>query len=254
MVPGRAVVSGSDLLVLVVVVFLTSAVSVVTGSTSLITVPAMLALGIDAHTAVATNMAALTFMSVGAMLPSAGRGVIVRQRLLAAVLLTAAGSILGALALIALPADDIQRALAIVMLGVLAFVAFDPSARDAERREPSAASVAIGYAATFLLAIYGGFFSGGYVTMLTVAFVACLGMTFLQAVATTKVLNVVSSGIATTLFAWRGLVDWPLALGLGVAMFVGAILGSRAALRLSPIWLRRIFVAVALGLAMRLLL
>ena len=253
MVPARAVVSGSELIMLVVIFFLTSAVGVVTGSTSLITVPAMLALGIDAHAAVATNMAALTFMSVGAVLPFAGRGVIVRRRLLPAVLLTAAGSILGALALVALPADDIRYALAIVVLGVLAFVAFDSSARDAEPRGTSAGSVAIGYAVTFLLAIYGGFFSGGYVTMLTVAFVACLGMTFLQAVATTKVLNVVSSGIATGLFTWRGLVDWPLALGLGIAMFVGGILGSRAALWLSPVWLRRIFVTVALVLAIRLL-
>jgi len=44
----------------------TSVISVVTGSTSLITVPVMIALGIEAHVAVATNMLALTFMSVGA--------------------------------------------------------------------------------------------------------------------------------------------------------------------------------------------
>lgn len=55
--------------------------------------------------------------------------------------------------------------------------------------------VVAGYAATFLLAIYGGFFSGGYVTMLTAAFVVFFEMTFLQAVATTKVINVFSAGV-----------------------------------------------------------
>ena len=53
--------------------------------------------------------------------------------------------------------------------------------------EAPASNVAViaGYAATFLLAICGGFFSGGYVTMLTAAFVLLFGMTFLQAVAAT---------------------------------------------------------------------
>jgi hypothetical protein len=44
--------------------FLTSAISVVTGSTSLITVPAMLQFHIEPRTALATNMFALTFMCV----------------------------------------------------------------------------------------------------------------------------------------------------------------------------------------------
>jgi uncharacterized membrane protein YfcA len=39
------------------VFFFTSVISVVTGSTSLITVPVMIALGIEAHVAVATNIA-----------------------------------------------------------------------------------------------------------------------------------------------------------------------------------------------------
>jgi len=51
------------LLILIAVFLLTSIVSVVTGSTSLITVPVMIQLGIEAL-AVATNMFALIFLSV----------------------------------------------------------------------------------------------------------------------------------------------------------------------------------------------
>ena len=111
-----------------------------------------------------------------------------------------------------------------------------------------------GYAASFMLAIYGGFFSGGYVTMLTAAFIVLFGMTFLQAVATTKVINVFSSGVATLVFLWRGVVDLKLGVILGITMFLGALLGSRIALFLSAIWLRRIFIAAAVCLAVKLLL
>jgi uncharacterized membrane protein YfcA len=45
-----------NLLVLAAVFFLTSIVSVVTGATSLVTVPVMIALGLEPHIAVATSM------------------------------------------------------------------------------------------------------------------------------------------------------------------------------------------------------
>jgi len=90
--------------------------------------------------------------------------------------------------------------------------------------------------------------------MLTAAFVVFFGMTFLQAMATTKVINVFSSGVATLVFIWRGGVDLRLGIVLGVFMFLGALLGARIALLLSTVWLRRIFIAAVLGLAVKLLL
>lgn len=78
-----------ELLLLVAIFFLTSVISVVPGSTLLITVPVMIALGIEAHVAVATNMLALTFMSVGGSLPFIGRNVLSRSRLLPSIVLIA---------------------------------------------------------------------------------------------------------------------------------------------------------------------
>jgi len=111
-----------------------------------------------------------------------------------------------------------------------------------------------GYGVAFLLAIYGGFFSGGYVTLLTTAFVFLFGMTFLESIATTKVVNVFSSSVAVVIFAWRGAVDYKLGAVLGITMFLGAMIGGLTALKIRTVWLRRIFVAVVIGLAVRLLL
>jgi len=61
--------TGPPLLWLILIFVVTSAISVVTGSTSLITVPAMLPFHIEPRTALATNMFALTFMSVGGAFP-----------------------------------------------------------------------------------------------------------------------------------------------------------------------------------------
>jgi uncharacterized protein len=213
-------VYGAKLFSLVVVFFVTSMVSVVTGSTSLITVPVMIALGIEAHIAVATNMMALTFMSIGGSLPFMGKGVLSRSRLLPSVVLTIIGSGLGAFLLLSVPLKALQITIAVAMIGVAIFSLLNKNLGQASHDAPASnVGVITGYAATFLLAIYGGFFSGGYVTMLTAAFVLLFGMTFLQAVATTKVINVFSSGVATLVFIWRGVVDLKLASSLGHSCF-----------------------------------
>jgi hypothetical protein len=133
---------------------------------------------------------------------------------------------LGALLFLNIPLKALQIAIAVAMIGVAIFSVRNKNLGRASH-DVSASNVGViaGYTATFLLAIYGGFFSGGYVTMLTAAFVLLFGMTLLQAVATTKVINVFSSGIAILVFVWRGVVDLKLGVILGVSMFLGALLG-----------------------------
>lgn len=244
----------AELLILIAVFFLTSVVSVVTGSTSLITVPAMMSLGIEPRVAIATNMMALSLMSLGGSLPFIGKRALSGSRLPVSITLTVVGSGLGALLLLAVPVGALQTIVAIAMISVAALSLLNKNVGSTIHDTPASRTAEVtGYAATFLLAIYGGFFSGGYVTILTAAFVVLFGMTFLQAVATTKVINLFSSGVATAVFLWRGVVDLKLGVILGAAMFLGALLGGRITLLLSATWLRRIFIAAVLGLAVKML-
>ena len=249
------IVPTAKLLILVAVFFFTSILSVVTGSTSLITVPVMISLGIEAHVAIATNMLALTSMSVGGSIPFAGKGIISRSRLGISLPLTVVGSAMGALLLLAVPVRPLRVIIAVAMIAVAAFSIANQKigivTRDAST---SRAAGLIGYVATFFLGLYGGFFSGGYVTMLTAVFVVAFGMTFLQAVATTKFVNVFSSGVATLVFLSRGLVNLRLGIILGISMFLGALLGARLTLLLHAVWLRRVFIVAVLGLAAKMLI
>ena len=120
-----------------------------------------------------------------------------------------------------------------------------------EKQKASRGTNASGYTTTFILSIYGGFFSGGYITLLTAAFVGFFRMTFTQAVATTKLVNIISSLSAAIIFAYSGLVDYRLGILLGFVMFVGAFIGGRIALKLNNVWLRRIFLAAVIALAIK---
>ncbi|MGH9511293.1 MAG: sulfite exporter TauE/SafE family protein [Terriglobales bacterium] len=242
----------AKLLLLIAVFFLTSLVSVVTGSTSLITIPVLVALGVETHVAVATNMLALTFLSAGGSIPFMGKGIINRRMLPLALVLTVVGSTLGALLMLHLPARAVQLTLVAAMIGAIVLTLMRPDfGSRATASRVSVPTQAAGYSATFLLAIYGGSISGGYATMLTGAFVFFFGMTLLESVATTKVVNFFSSGVATLVFFWRGAVNWKLGIILGIVTFVGAALGSRFSMKLSSLWLRRIFVTALLGMAIK---
>ena len=258
----------SNLLLLVLAFFATSVVGVVTGSNSLITVPLMFQFGIDEKTAVATNMFGLTFMAIGGTIPFVRRGAIEFTRLTPLVVVTAIGSALGA-ALVGLITGEAIRVIVVVaMIAIVLFTllrrqgtppvneTIDPidTGKSVEQRPAVQARQSIGYAAVlaaFVLAIYGGLYSGGYVTVLTAVLVAFSGMSFTGSIAATKFINVFSSGIATLVFMWQGLVDYKLGIILAVAMFLGAFIGAHFASRMNELWLRRVFLATVLLLAIK---
>jgi hypothetical protein len=253
--PTPYTLSPLDLLTLVVLFFLTSVVGVVTGSNSLITVPAMFQFGIDPRIAVATNMFGLTFMAVGGTLPFLGKGTIDRKRLPALIVVTLLGSVTGALLLLVIPIRALPLIISASMIAVALFTIMKRNAGVIAAPEPVSRSVEIvAYGLTFALGVYGGFFSGGYVTMLTAMFVGLFRMTFVEAVSTTKLINIFSSLVATIVFISRGLVDYKLGILFGLAMFAGAFVGARVSLRLNNIWIRRVFLGTVLLFAIKILL
>ncbi|MGF2010669.1 MAG: sulfite exporter TauE/SafE family protein [Nostoc sp. DedVER01b] len=239
-----------QLLVLITVFLIASVISVITGSTSLITVPIMLQFGVEPRTALATNMLALTLMSIGGTLPFIGKGVIDRRRLPRLIVLTLAGSILGALLVLVVPSKSMPLIISISMIVVTVLSIANRNAGVVPAEViPSRIAEIAGYIVTFLLGIYGGFFSGGYVTLLTAAYVMLFRMTFVQAIATTKLVNIFSSLVATLIFMMQGIVDYKLGVILGLTMFMGGIIGGHITLSLSSIWLQRIYLTVVSMLA-----
>ncbi|QQS40836.1 MAG: sulfite exporter TauE/SafE family protein [Acidobacteriota bacterium] len=243
----------ASLIILVALFFLTSAVGVVTGSNSLITVPVMFQFGIEPKVAIATNMFGLTFMNIGASIGFIRHGKIEYSRLSLLVVLTVIASGLGALWVGSFSSEAVPVFVTVSMFVVVAFTLIkrDSGIGSKEESEVSRGSVAVTLVLTFLLGIYGGMYSGGYVTMLTAVLVGFYGLSFTQAVAGTKFINVFSSAIATAVFAWQGLIDYYLGIILGVTMFAAAYVGARTVTKLDDLWLKRIFISAVVLLALK---
>ena len=246
--------STNALILLIILFFVTSAIGVVTGSNSLITVPVMFQFGIDPKIAVATNMFGLTFMNIGATIPFLRKGAIDIKKTTPLILITLVASAIGACLILFITPANIKLLVSIAMIVVTIFTLVKRDAGIAAVAEISQRARVLTYILTFVLGIYGGLYSGGYTTMLTAVYVAFFGMTFSESVASTKLINVFSSAIATLIFMWQGLIDYKLGAILAVTMFIGAYIGAHTVTKLSDIWLKRIFITVVLVLAVKTLL
>lgn len=236
---------------LIVLFALMSAIGVVTGSNSLVTVPVMFQFGIDPKTAVATNMFGLTFMNIGATIPFLKQGIIDTKKISPLVFLTLISSAIGALLVGLITTQSIKIIVSVAMISVALFILLKRDAGVAAIAEISTRAVVITYILTFILGIYGGLYSGGYVTILTTVFVAFFGMTFTEAVASTKLINVFSSLIATIIFAWQNLIDYKLGIILAVTMFIAAYIGAKTVTKLNDVWIKRIFLGTVFLLAVK---
>ena len=248
--------SPAELLILILVFLFTSVIGVVTGSNSLIAVPVMFQVGMDEKVAVATNMFALVFMAIGGAIPFIRQRSVDLKSLSPLIMLTMAGSAIGAAIVGVISNHAIKLIVTAAMFAIVIFTLFhrkpsseNAAATPAETKRGAART--IGFILTFILAIYGGLFSGGYVTVLTASFVAFFAMPYSGSIAATKVVNVFSSLVATLVFLYQGLVDIKLGLILGAAMFVGAYIGAHFATKLNEAWLRRIFLSAVALLAIK---
>src|SRR5439155_22963573 len=107
--------------VLIIVFLLTSVIGVVTGSNSLIAVPAMFQFGIEPRVAVATNMFALVFMSAGGSIPFLRQGKIEFRKISPLVAITLVGSALGAMIVGLISGEAIRLIVSIAMIVVVLF-------------------------------------------------------------------------------------------------------------------------------------
>ena len=221
-----------------------------TGATSLLTVPLMIQFGVEPRAAIATNMALLVLMNGGSSLGFHGEDPGCRRRLWRLVAITLAGSAGGAWLMLLLPASALRLIVPGAMLAVLAFLLVSRR-HHGEPPPPPQWRLNAGYVAALALAVYGGFFSGGYVTMLVAAFTFFFGYTFLRSIALARLMNLASSLIAAFIFALHGAINWPLGGILGVVAFGGAFIGARFARRLPEVWLRRVFTTAVAILAIK---
>lgn len=230
----------------------TGAIGAITGGNSLVNVPLMIMVGMSPRQAVATNMFAVTFMTVSATARFARAGMMRKSLLVPLGAITFVTSALGALIAVKLSETVVKIVVGASMAALVVFIALyrgTEAPPPATRRRRRA-----GYAGATLLGVYGGFFSGGYTTLMTVLCVICFSLTMMESVAITKPVNLISCVAASIVFFGGGLVDLRVGLPLAGANLVGGWIGAHVALKRGDRFVRQLFLFTVAALAVKLLI
>jgi len=282
LLPDFAVVTALQFVAVFGAGFVAGAMNSVIGAGTLLSFPALLALGIPPVVANATNAVGLVTGSVAGAYGYRHQLGPLRPLIQRALVPAAAGGAAGALLLLALPAATFDAVVPILLLSAAALVALQPrvtlwltkraasaGADDAAgadsgsdnatiaQASEAARAATIGRAAkagplllalVFCVAVYGGYFGAAMGVLLLALFSGKLG----GVQASNGVKNVLAVAVnlcAAVVFAFSSQVDWAIVPVLAVSTALGGLIGSRYGRNLPDTWLRLAVVVLAVSVA-----
>jgi uncharacterized membrane protein YfcA len=232
------------------------AINAIAGGGTLVTFPAIVALGIPPIIANATSTVALWPAAVSSMWGYRGELAGASRWVVRFTLPSLLGGALGAWLLLHTSAQRFDDIVPFLVLGATVLflvqgplkrkLGIGPTARDRERAEPSSPSWSF-LLAQFAVGIYGGYFGAG-IGILMLAVLGLMGLTNIHTMNGLKNWGgLCINAVAAIMFAASGMVNWPVALGMAVGGLLGGYAGSRLAQRVGQEPVRRAITVIGIA-------
>ena len=253
-----------DALLLAAAGFGAGLVNGVAGGGTLLSVPALVAVGHTALVATVTSSVGIGTGSVGGVAGFRREVAAQRDRVRALAPVALGGGLTGAVLLLVTPADLFEDVAPVLVLLACALFAAQPvlagrlRARRAERgaaAPPPARRAGIPLPAlvgTFAASVYGGYFGPGLGVILLAVLGLALDDELVRVNGVRGVLSLVVSTVTVVVFAIGADVDWADAGVLAVTALVGGYSGARLSRRLPVPVLRAVVIVLGVVAAARL--
>jgi uncharacterized membrane protein YfcA len=228
----------------------------IAGLASLISYPALLAVGIPPVTANVTNTVALVLNSVGSV--SASRPELTGQgrRLVPLAVAAVLGGTAGAVLLLLTPTGAFERIVPFLIAGASATILVQRPPRElaaeGHREHPVPRDPRWLACGTFAIAVYGGYFGAAAGVLMLAMYLLGTGETLPRGNAMKNLILGVANSVAAVGFVVFASIAWSAALPLAIGLFVGGLIGPRVVRRVPQTALRRVIAVAGLGLAVRL--
>jgi uncharacterized membrane protein YfcA len=228
--------------------FLGGMINSIAGGGTLITFPAVVALGVNPLVANVTNTMALWPGAVAGLWGYRRQLTGMRPWLLKFSVPSVLGGLAGGGLLLATGQERFSQVVPFLVLGATVLFALQGPIRAWLNRhgtEPDV-PVPIFIGLQFLVGIYGGYFGAG-IGILMLAVLGLVGLTDIHRMNAVKVWGaLLINVVAAALFATQGVVDWPLAAAMAVGATIGGYLGSHWAQRVGQRAVRAAVIVVGM--------
>ncbi|SNT04013.1 sulfite exporter TauE/SafE family protein [Rhodococcoides kyotonense] len=231
---------------LVVAGFFAGLVGFVTGLASLVSYPALLAVGLPPVAANVTNTVALVAVGVGATANASSELAKDGKQLARYAAYSALGGLVGAVILLWAPEGSFERVVPFLVAFAALALLLQPKLRklSGHREFPTLYPVAL-----FVVAIYGGYFGAGAGVIFLALALLCTSDSIWRASILKSFFLGVANLVAAVIFAFSGEVNWLAALALAIGAFAGGYSGPPVVKIIPPTILRIAVALCGLGLA-----
>lgn len=237
------------LLFLVIIGFIGSFIDSVVGGGGLITVPALMMTGLPPSMVLGTNKLGGMLSSLTSTVSFFYSGKISGKLVFALFPLSFVGAALGTYTVHLIPSGFMRPLVIVMLVVVLTYTLLKKNWSGSQRipHEISPTGKAAAGIGAFAIGYYDGFFGPGTGSFLLFLFLL-LGYDFIGSSANAKVLNLASNISSLASFLYFQSVHLGYGIPMGLSMIVGAIVGSRLAIRKGSKYVKPLFIVVTTAL------
>ena len=235
-----------------VAAFLGGFIDAIAGGGGLITLPAIMAMGVPPHLALGTNKLQGVFGSFTATLNFTKKGLIDYKECFVGIVFTFIGAAIGATLILFLNANFLKIIIPFLLIAIFIYTLFMPKIGESDRAAKM--NERLFYIIFGLvLGFYDGFFGPGAGSFWMFAMVALIGLNLKKAVAHTKALNFTSNIVALSVFIAGGQILWLVGFLMAVGQILGAYFGSNLVIKKEVKFIRTMFLIVVAATICKLL-
>ena len=231
-------------------------VNTIAGGGSMVTLPALMLLGMPADHANGTNRVGILWQSLAGIRGFNKSGALEKSAILPMLLPTVSGAVVGALSTTWLPPDLLKPLLlgSMILIALVMLIFPDVVAPPEGTKAYSLRERPLGILMLFGAGLYGGFVQAGVGFVLVAALAAGLRYDLVRTNALKVVCTALFSVASLVIFTLTDRVEWVTGAMLAAGMATGALLGVRFALNVNQRFIRSVlFVVVCLASASALL-
>lgn len=234
--------------------FLAAGVDAIAGGGGLISLPALLLIGVPPQFALGTNKFSASTASFSSSLTFARSGKVHFPIIKWQIPFTFVGALTGVWAVLHVPSAFLNKAVPIMILfvGIYTVLHKDLGIED-KFQGLKPANIAIGCLFALALGFYDGFFGPGTGSFLIFAFITVYGFDFVTASANSKLLNFTSNFASLLLFIWNRKILYMYGIPMALFMIAGSFVGSRLAIQKGAQLVKPIFLIMSVLVAVKMI-
>ncbi|NOI66315.1 TSUP family transporter [Vibrio sp. 99-8-1] len=242
------------LVILALVAFAAGFIDAVAGGGGMLTIPALLSIGLPPHIALGTNKLAASFASSTAAVTFYRKKLFKPQFWLHAFFATLIGATVGTFIVDAISTEWLEKAIPLIVLATAIYTIWhkSPPTTGTTLPEKCKKFTQTQWIQGITLGFYDGVAGPGTGAFWMVSSMAVYRLNILLASGLSKAMNFTSNFTSFVTFALLGHVNWVLGLTMGVCLMLGAYVGAHSAIKFGAKFIRPVFVTVVSIMAIKL--